>query len=97
MRIECFDISTFQGTSTVGSMVVFESGKPKTAAYRRFRIKTVVGTDDFASLAEMVRRRLKRADADPSGAAGKPEVGHHRERRVLWRESSTPRGATRST
>ena len=70
MRIECFDISTFQGTSTVGSMVVFEGGKPKTAAYRRFRIKTVVGTDDFASLAEMVRRRLKRAEADPGGATG---------------------------
>lgn len=65
LRIECFDISTIQGTSTVGSMVVFEQGKPKTAAYRRFQIKTVTGTDDFASMAEMVRRRLKRA-----GAAG---------------------------
>ena len=73
MRIECYDISTFQGTSTVGSMVVFEGGKPKTAAYRRFRIKTVVGTDDFASLAEMTRRRLKRAEADPdSGTSGQP-------------------------
>ena len=71
MRIECYDISTFQGTSTVGSMVVFEGGKPKTAAYRRFRIKTVVGTDDFASLAEMTRRRLKRAEADAdSGTSG---------------------------
>jgi len=71
MRIECYDISTFQGTSTVGSMVVFEGGKPKTAAYRRFRIKTVVGTDDFASLAEMTRRRLKRADGDAdSGTSG---------------------------
>jgi excinuclease ABC subunit C len=63
LRIECYDISTIQGTSTVGSMVVFENGKPKTAAYRRFRIKTVTGTDDFASMAEMVRRRLKRAGA----------------------------------
>ncbi|HEY8285046.1 MAG TPA: excinuclease ABC subunit UvrC [Chloroflexota bacterium] len=62
-RIECYDISTIQGTSTVGSMVVFEQGKPKTAAYRRFRIKTVVGSDDFASMAEMVRRRLKRGQA----------------------------------
>ncbi|HVC83405.1 MAG TPA: excinuclease ABC subunit UvrC [Chloroflexota bacterium] len=63
LRIECYDISTIQGTSTVGSMVVFEQGKPKTAAYRRFRIKTVVGADDFASMAEMVRRRLKRGQA----------------------------------
>jgi excinuclease ABC subunit C len=63
VRIECFDISNLQGTSTVGSMVVFENGRPKTSAYRRFRIKTVVGSDDFASMAEMVRRRLKRAEA----------------------------------
>jgi excinuclease ABC subunit C len=62
MRIECYDISNIQGTSTVGSMVVFENGKPKSAAYRRFRIKAVEGSDDFASLAEMLRRRLKRAE-----------------------------------
>ncbi len=62
IRIECYDISNIQGTSTVGSMVVFENGKPKSAAYRRFRIKTVEGADDFSSLAEMLRRRLKRAD-----------------------------------
>ena len=61
LRMECFDISTNQGTNTVGSMVVFENGKPNTAAYRRFHIKTVTGTDDFASMAEMVSRRLKRA------------------------------------
>ncbi|HWE61905.1 MAG TPA: excinuclease ABC subunit UvrC, partial [Chloroflexota bacterium] len=80
LRIECYDISTIQGTSTVGSMVVFEQGKPKTAAYRRFHIKTVTGTDDFASMAEMVRRRLKRAhgafqqDTEPAAddAAGAP-------------------------
>jgi excinuclease ABC subunit C len=45
-------------------MVVFENGKPKSAAYRRFRIKTVEGADDFSSLAEMVRRRLKRAGSE---------------------------------
>jgi len=72
LRIECYDISTIQGTSTVGSMVVFEQGKPKTAAYRRFRIKTVVGSDDFASMAEMVRRRLKRGQAAAEGADEKP-------------------------
>ena len=75
MRIECFDISTIQGTSTVGSMVVFEHGKPKTAAYRRFQIKTVVGADDFASMAEMVRRRLRRAHAGPSGAPLATDTG----------------------
>ncbi len=67
-RIECYDISNIQGTSTVGSMVVFEQGKPNTAAYRRFRIKTVVGADDFASMAEMLRRRLKRARVDGQDA-----------------------------
>ncbi|MGH2390387.1 MAG: excinuclease ABC subunit UvrC [Chloroflexota bacterium] len=67
MRIECYDISTIQGTSTVGSMVVFEHGKPNTAAYRRFRIKTVAGADDFASMAEMLRRRLKRAQVMDEG------------------------------
>ncbi|HXT36139.1 MAG TPA: excinuclease ABC subunit UvrC, partial [Chloroflexota bacterium] len=78
LRIECYDISTIQGTSTVGSMVVFEQGKPKTAAYRRFRIKTVVGSDDFASMAEMVRRRLKRgqaaAEAEQAAADGAPAL-----------------------
>jgi excinuclease ABC subunit C len=72
MRIECYDISNIQGTSTVGSMVVFENGKPKSAAYRRFRIKTVEGSDDFSSLAEMVRRRLKRADNEASSAEIQP-------------------------
>jgi excinuclease ABC subunit C len=67
MRIECYDISNIQGTSTVGSMVVFEQGKPNTAAYRRFRIKTVTGADDFASMAEMLRRRLKRGRAGEQG------------------------------
>ncbi len=71
MRIECYDVSNIQGTSTVGSMVVFENGKPKSAAYRRFRIKAVEGSDDFSSLAEMLRRRLKRAErADPAVADG---------------------------
>ncbi|MDB5059256.1 MAG: uvrC [Chloroflexi bacterium] len=74
MRIECYDISNIQGTSTVGSMVVFENGKPKSAAYRRFRIKTVEGSDDFSSLAEMVRRRLKRADSEESSTAAQPSV-----------------------
>ncbi len=59
-RIECFDISNVQGTSSVGSMVVLSDGEPDKAAYRRFRIRTVSGADDFASLYEVLQRRLRR-------------------------------------
>jgi excinuclease ABC subunit C len=58
MRIECFDISNLQGTHSVASMVVFEAGVPKRSDYRRFRIRTVTGADDFASLAEVLGRRM---------------------------------------
>ena len=56
-RIECYDNSNIQGTSPVSSMVVFVDGKPATNQYRRFRVKTVVGADDFATMAEIKRRR----------------------------------------
>ena len=59
-RIECYDISTIQGTNTVASMVVFEGGAPATKEYRRFRIKTVEGQDDFASMREVLTRRFAR-------------------------------------
>ena len=59
-RIECYDISTIQGTNSVASMVVFRDGHPATAQYRRFRIKTVEGQDDFASMREVLGRRFKR-------------------------------------
>jgi excinuclease ABC subunit C len=59
-RIECFDISHIQGTDKVASMVVWEDGKMKKADYRKFIIKTVVGNDDFASMAEVVTRRYSR-------------------------------------
>ena len=58
--IECFDISHLSGTSMVGSMVQFRNGVPDKKNYRRFLIKTVEGIDDFASIAEVVRRRYKR-------------------------------------
>lgn len=58
-RIEAFDISTLKGKETVGSMVVFEGGKPKRKDYRRFRIKWIEGQDDFASMVEVLKRRLK--------------------------------------
>ena len=60
-RIECYDISNFQGQEAVAAMVVFEECKPKQSQYRRFKIKTVEGPDDFASMVEVIRRRLQRA------------------------------------
>jgi excinuclease ABC subunit C len=63
-RIECFDISHIQGTDKVASMVVWEDGKMKKADYRKFIIKTVVGNDDFASMAEVVTRRYSRLKDD---------------------------------
>ncbi len=59
-RIEGYDISHVQGSEQVGSMVVWENGEMKKDDYKRFRIKTVVGSDDYASLAEMLRRRFAR-------------------------------------
>jgi excinuclease ABC subunit C len=59
-RIECYDNSNIQGTSPVASMVVFIDGKPRNAEYRRFKIRTVVGANDFASMAEVLGRRFKR-------------------------------------
>ncbi len=63
-RIECYDVSNIGGTSAVGSMVVFVDGNPRPAEYRRFRIKTVEGANDFAMLAEVLRRRFKRVSAE---------------------------------
>ena len=60
-RIECYDISNIQGTAAVGSMVVFVDGRPRSEEYRRFRIKTVRGIDDFAMMQEVLKRRFKRA------------------------------------
>lgn len=57
-RIECFDISTFHGAETVASQVVFEEGIPQKDHYRRYKVKTVQGTDDFASLYEVLKRRF---------------------------------------
>src|SRR5256714_8794656 len=69
MRIEGFDISNIGGTHTVASMVVFEGGAPKKSDYRRFTIRTVDGSDDFAAMAEVLSRRLaqweRQADISP--------------------------------
>jgi excinuclease ABC subunit C len=59
-RIECFDISHIQGAETVASLVVWEDGKMNKSAYRKFKVITVVGVDDFASMREVVHRRYRR-------------------------------------
>ncbi|MBK9610936.1 MAG: excinuclease ABC subunit UvrC [Dehalococcoidia bacterium] len=71
-RIECYDNSNIQGTSPVSSMVVFIDGKPATNQYRRFKVKTVVGADDFATMAEVLRRRFK----NHAKTADQGEQGH---------------------
>ncbi len=58
VRMEAFDISNISGTLSVASMVVFENGKPKKNAYRKFRLKTVTGPDDYASMKEVLSRRF---------------------------------------
>lgn len=73
VRIECYDISNIQGAYTVGAMAVFVSGLPSTGDYRRFRINTVDGPNDFASLQEMLTRRLKRLSEQRAEA----ETGKH--------------------
>jgi excinuclease ABC subunit C len=64
LRIECYDISNLQGSQVVASMVVFEDGLPRKSEYRRFEIKTVEGQDDFASLREVLTRRLTRLNIE---------------------------------
>ena len=60
-RIECFDISTIQGSDTVASMVVWQGGDMKKDDYKRYKIRTVTGTDDFASMQEVLTRRYSKA------------------------------------
>jgi excinuclease ABC subunit C len=90
-RIECYDISNLQGTHTVGAMVVFTDAVPARADYRHFRIKTVAGQDDFASMREMLSRRFERLararaaqaegalplppEAEPGSRPGQPDAG----------------------
>jgi excinuclease ABC subunit C len=63
-RIECYDISNLQGSMVVASQVVFDEGQPRKDLYRRYRIRTVEGQDDFASMTEVLTRRLARAVKD---------------------------------
>ena len=73
-RLEGYDISNIQGKLAVGSMVVFEQGSPKTSYYRRFRIKTVSGADDYAMLAEVLSRRFKRLSSTAGDWAVLPDL-----------------------
>jgi excinuclease ABC subunit C len=63
-RIECFDNSNLQGTAPVAAMSVFLDGAPARAEYRRYRVKTVVGADDYATMREILGRRIRRAVAE---------------------------------
>ena len=99
-RIECYDISNIQGTNSVGSMVVFENGRPKTAHYRRFQIKSVAGIDDYASMQEMLRRRFRRLGEDRRAQAvhddaPAPPADPEIERPRLAAEPSAPYRARR--
>ena len=72
-RIECYDISNIQGRSATGSMVVFVKGVPHKSDYRRFRIKTVDGADDYAMLREVLSRRFRRATREQPQRTAQPD------------------------
>jgi excinuclease ABC subunit C len=74
-RIEGYDISNIQGTAATGSMVVFVKGVPRKSDYRRFRIRTVEGADDYAMMQEVLRRRFKRATQRISESANRRTDG----------------------
>ena len=74
LRIECYDISNTMGTNSVASMVVFQGGRPAKDQYRRFKIRTVEGADDFASMAEVIRRRLERLKAGDEKFTPAPDL-----------------------
>ncbi len=78
-RIECFDISHIQGAETVASMVVWENGEMNKSAYRKFRIKTVEGVDDFASMREVITRRYRHAAPVAENGSQAAEVPPHAE------------------
>lgn len=72
-RIEAYDISNTNGVDSVGAMVVFEGAKPVKKDYRRFKIKTIEGPNDYASLQEVIYRRFRRAEAGDSGFSHLPD------------------------
>ena len=73
-RMECYDISHISGVDKVGSMVVFVDGEPDKDSYRRFRIKTVEGNNDFACLKEVLKRRLEKLKSDEKDKFPRPDL-----------------------
>lgn len=73
-RVECYDISNVQGVDKVASMVVFTNGQKDASQYRRFKIKTVEGANDFASMKEVLVRRFERMKADDGVFGKKPDL-----------------------
>ena len=74
VRMECYDISHISGTDKVASMVVFENGEPKKSHYRKFKIKTVEGNNDFACMKEVLTRRLLKLDDEDESFASVPDL-----------------------
>ena len=72
--MECYDISNISGVDKVGSMVVFIDGEADRQSYRRFKIKTVEGANDFASLKEVLTRRLSKLGTDEEEKFPKPDL-----------------------
>jgi excinuclease ABC subunit C len=70
-RIECYDISNIQGKAATGSMVVFVKGVPRKSDYRRFKIRTAEGADDYAMMKEVLRRRFHKATGEITGELAK--------------------------
>ncbi len=73
-RMECYDISNVSGVDKVGSMVVFIDGEADKSSYRRFKIRTVEGADDFASLREVLLRRLSKLGTEEESSFPKPDL-----------------------
>jgi excinuclease ABC subunit C len=88
-RIECFDISHIQGAETVASLVVWEDGKMNKSLYRKFKVMTVLGVDDFASMREVVHRRYKRI-LENSASSQNPNNRHPERSGTQWSEAEGP-------
>jgi excinuclease ABC subunit C len=102
-RIECYDISNIQGTSSVASMVVVVDGNPKRSEYRRFRIKNVRGANDFASMQEVLKRRFWRLRRETEGEGANEtaplETGadHDTDRALVEQELAEPNAGVTMT
>src|SRR5579875_176744 len=82
-RIECFDISNIHGDEAVGAMTVFTDGFPDKSQYRRFKIKTVSGIDDYSMMSEMISRRFRKL-SEARGESGTHEGGAKSGRGAAW-------------